>query len=238
MSDRLHRTCQAPRVGGGGLCGNSLEGMHPLAKCCSLPCKARLGAANKAAQKKRARARQAEKRNGLEMIADAATNGTSTLDIARDVLREELRAYVNREALTEDVLADIQKMINYAPAAIQVLTMQLASEDETVAQRAAALILKYTMGNPSVAPPDPGKQPAQLQVVFGVPERGNGDTAVDAEVVETERTCGDCGLAKPESEFVGKSPRCTACFERMQLDVRAKFAPQDPTKPRPDDHAT
>jgi hypothetical protein len=225
------RRCQALLPGETKLCGNSLEGLSPLAKTCSPACKARLARANKAAQKRRARERKAQKRNGLEVIAEAAAGGTDTLDIARDVLREELREHIHREALTEDVLADLAKMINFAPAAIQVLSLQLASEDETIAQRAANLILKYTMGNASVAPEGVGRQPAQLQVILGMPDRVNGATEeLPSDVIDT-RTCNRCHETKPADEFVGKSERCQRCFDLMQLEVVSKFTPKDGSKP-------
>jgi hypothetical protein len=205
------------------ICDASLEGRHPAAKTCTRSCQMKLARRNKAAENRRARKRKSEKRNGLQAIAEAVGGGQDTLSIAEEVLREELREHISRAALTEDVVADIKSMVKFAPAAIQVLSMQLASEDETVAQRAANLILKYTMGNPSVAPAPTEQVRQPMQVLFALPDRGEAQPAIEAEPVEL-RTCNDCGQSKAPDEFVGNSDRCKACFERLQLEVRTKFA--------------
>jgi hypothetical protein len=150
--------------------------------------------------------------------------GNDTLSIAEEVLREELREHISRAALTEDVVADIKNMVKFAPAAIQVLTIQLTSDDETVAQRAAALILKYTMGNPSVAPAPTEQVPQPMQVLFALPERGAPQPAEIEGEAAVLRACNDCGQPKAPEEFVGNSDRCKTCFDRLQLDVRTKFA--------------
>jgi predicted nucleic acid-binding Zn ribbon protein len=206
------------------ICGESLEGRHPAAKTCSRSCQQKLARRNKNAEQRRARSRKATKRNGLQAIAEAVGGGNDTLSIAEEVLREELREHISRAALTEDVVADIKNMVKFAPAAIQVLTIQLTSDDETVAQRAAALILKYTMGNPSVAPAPTEQVPQPMQVLFALPERGAPQPAEIEGEAAVLRACNDCGQPKAPEEFVGNSDRCKTCFDRLQLDVRTKFA--------------
>lgn len=206
------------------ICGTDISDRHPQTKTCSDEHKQQLALRNRNARNGR---RNPQRRKVQRKVLEAP-------DEARDVLREELRTFINREALTEDVLAEIKKLVGLAPPAIRLLSTQLDSEDEVIAQRAAGLILKYTLGNASVAPEAHAKQPAQMQVVFGMPDRNVALTDGNDTLTPDEgdvRVCNDCHQAKPEAEFVGKSDRCQECFDRMQRKVREDFAPKDPTRP-------
>lgn len=158
-----------------------------------------------------------------EALDMAAAVRGEVKDAAHEALKEELAPIV-RETLTADVLAAIQTLVGVTPAAIQVLIAQMASEDEAVAQRAATLILKYTMGNPSVAPPPAEQQPQGMTVVFNVPRPGDTEPApVAAAEPEELRQCLDCGKTKPAAEFVGSSPKCVECFDGLQAKLQARF---------------
>lgn len=145
-------------------------------------------------------------------------------DAVHEAAVDELRPLV-REAMTEDVLRGIDMMIKATPDAIDLLKLQMASEDETIAQRAATLLLKYTLGNPSVAPPPTQQAAAPLSVVFNVPRPGDTIAAVEQHSdTETLRECADCNAHKPEGDFVGASDRCLECFEALQDTVTQRFA--------------
>lgn len=146
-------------------------------------------------------------------------------DVVHEVAKEELRPVV-RDAMTEDVLRSIDRLVKLTPQAIDSLEEDLGSADETIRQRAYTLLLRYTMGNPSVAPP-PKEQAAQgLQVVFNVPRPGDvplpAEPAVSVEHEEL-RQCGDCHESKPASAFVAGSSRCQDCFDTLQAKLAARF---------------
>lgn len=158
--------------------------------------------------------------------ASAITNG-KVKDAAHEVLKEELRPVV-REQMTKDVLSSIGDLINMTPRAIQLLEAQMESNDETISQRAVTLLLKYTLGNPSVAPPSQQAAPGGLTVQFNVPRPG--DTTV-AEVEPQQpsnadvelRECQDCHEHKPLSDFVAGSERCGKCFDDTRDLLRERF---------------
>lgn len=226
MSEQPTRACE--------ICGKDISHRGKAAKTCSDECRQVKHKLNKQAQKRRARAREAARRTEITATAEEVAGLADT--VAADVLREELRAAINREALTDDVMHDIAQMMRFAPAAIGAAARLMTSTDPDVALKAATLVLKYTMGNPAVAPKpeDPGQAP--MQVYFNVPAAGDTTSrlpdqpALEAEV-EEERTCGDCHKTKGASEFVGGSDRCQDCFTKMQEEVAARFAPKDPTRP-------
>ncbi len=158
---------------------------------------------------------------GMAEVSDVVTKGAK--DLAHEVLRDELRPIV-REALTEDVLHGINTMVGLTPRAIELLQQQMESSDETISQRAVTLLLKYTMGNPSVAPPPTTPAASGLTVLLGMPRPGDAiGSEVAASDAEELRACGDCGLDKPEVEFVAGSTRCRACFEGLGNLLEERF---------------
>ncbi len=188
------------------ICGESLEGKRPSAKTCSDNCRSKL-----ALQRKTAR---------LHAVDDAAKTAVA------ETVQEQVREYVNREILTEDLLERIKTMVGLTPAAIAAIEDLLGSEDSEVALRAAQTILRYTMGNPSVAPPSLEQAASPMTIAFNLPRPGDGDRDPVVQPAEL-RQCNDCGLAKPEDEFVAGSSRCQACFKSIQESVHAKLAPKD-----------
>lgn len=160
----------------------------------------------------------------------AAAQGKA-VDVAQQVMAEELRPIV-REAITHDVLQAIETLVGLNEDAIAVLKTQLESEDETIQQRAATLILKYTLGNPSVAPPPTEKAPAPMSVTFNIPRPGDmSQPEVEPGDAVELRQCGDCATEKPGDEFVGASTRCKDCFAALHATLDERFAPVDDTKP-------
>jgi hypothetical protein len=167
----------------------------------------------------------------------AAVTRNEMKDAAHEVVKEELRPLV-RDAMTTEVLASIQTMVGLTPRAIEVLQEQMSSSDETIAQRAATLFLKYTMGNPSVAPPPAQQAPAPMSVVFNIPRPGDTTPPGSAhqpieDVIEAAelRQCTDCSQHKPEQEFVGASSRCQECFDALHETLAQRFAVEDETAP-------
>lgn len=181
-----------------------------------------------ACRSKRARRmkREAKKRGGdmreahVQEISDALKSG----DALHEAAVEEFRPIV-REAMTESVLRDIDSLIGMSPKVIKRLEKDLDSQDETIAQRAYTLWFKYTMGNPSVAPPSQQAQPGGLTVQFNIPRPGDDPTAVIdvAADAETLKTCDDCHTAQPESSFVAGSSRCEGCFNGMGSMLAERF---------------
>jgi hypothetical protein len=205
------------------------DGTHkpPITRTCSKRCRAK-----RARRIKRATAEgRAKSPYALELQELATAAQDSAKDVAHELLKDELRPII-REAMTEEVLRGIQTMVEITPEAIAVLKEQLTSKDATIAQRAATLMLKYTMGNPSVAPPPTQAAPSPLTVQFNIPRPG--DAIAASSEVSTEATlreCTDCSTHKPEDDFVGASPRCQECFDKLHATLEQRFAKDDTTKP-------
>lgn len=190
------------------VCDTSLEGRRPSAKTCSDNCRTKLALRRKTAR--------------VNEIDEAAKSAVG------EAVQERVREYVDREVLTEDLLERIKTMVGLAPEAIAAIQGLMASEDAEVSLRAAQTILRYTMGNPSVAPPSLEKAPLPMSISFNLPRPGEAEDAPTLEATEL-RQCNDCGIAKPESDFVAGSSRCTDCFEQIQQSVHNKLAPRDHT---------
>jgi hypothetical protein len=145
-------------------------------------------------------------------------------DAAHEVLKEELRPIV-REQMTENVLSGINQLIGLQATAIAALEADLKSQDEGIRQRAYTLLLKYTMGNPSVAPPSTQAAPAGLTVQFNLPRPGDDPTPEVATPSDAEelRTCDQCAGEKPVSQFVAGSSRCGVCHDGLRGLRTEKF---------------
>lgn len=158
--------------------------------------------------------------------------------MAESVALEEMRekiAPVVREMLTEKVLLELEALTDLLPKAVARLALLLESDDDDTAFKAATLLLKYTMGNSSIAPPPLEQAGTRLELNIGIPQQGGGERSysiqgevVDGEVVEGEpapelRECMDCGKEKPAEDFMGQSSRCQACHDQMLEQVEARF---------------
>jgi hypothetical protein len=220
------------------ICHKPLTGKQR--RVCSKECRAKL--ITGAAADRRALARQ---------VAEHEVTQAVQTEVAEQV------APIVREALTEDILVQIQRFVHLIPAALDAVEKNLADEDADVRQKAATTLLRYTMGNPSVAPPSLEQTPAPLQIVFPIPRansigpaRGGGiqpllsatpasampaagmpvldvDPAQDDIDTCTKRTCMECSLDKCEDEFVGSSFRCKDCDRQLQERVMGEFGKVD-----------
>ena len=172
-----------------------------------------------------------------------------TESLVLEEVREAL-APVARELMTDEVLRNIHAMVNLLPQATLALAKNLASGDAQVRQKAADSLLKFTMGNPSVAPEPVGGDKAPLQVVIGaaietpqlvrneavpstaeqvpIAELAPGAAGDDLETPVDEgplRECLECHAFKPPREFVGESPRCQVCHDTLMAQVAERFGP-------------
>lgn len=171
--------------------------------------------------KREAKARGGDKRSQhVAEVSDALKNGDALHEAAVD----EFRPLV-REAMTESVLQGIDRLIQATPTALAALEADLTNPDDTIRQRAYTLLLKYTMGNPSVAPPSQQAAPAGLTVQFNLPRPGDDPAATTSVPVEAEelRSCEDCGAEKSSGEFVAGSNRCQVCHDGMRSMLQERF---------------
>ncbi len=172
--------------------------------------------------------------------------------VARQVLADELRPVV-REALTERVLDSIGQMIELLPLAQDALREDLTavrpmtnddgdivygSDGEPVylvdgdrRAKATALVLKYTVGQPGLAPQPESPAQAPMVVNFNGMPAPSGYVDATAEHIEiglNERLCDSCAEVKDVTLFVGGSSRCEECHEanraRVQLAIDERTA--------------
>lgn len=188
-------------------------------KTCSVKCRSTRARRLKREEK----ARGGDKRSAhVQEISDGLKSGDALHEAAVD----EFRPLV-REAMTEDVLRSIDTLIQGTPRALRRLEEDLDNQDDTIRQRAYTLYLKYTLGNPSVAPPSTTAAPAGLTVQFNLPRPGDDPAAPSSIPAEFEemRTCEDCGLEKRAHEFVAGSNRCETCHDGMRSMLTERFGP-------------
>lgn len=198
-------------------CKGSLEGMSPQAKTCSVGCRQHRGRRLKGV--------------GIDPTALAATEGVRELvraggqDAVQQVLKQELAPLV-RESIDESVLSAIDRMVKLTPQAVDVLARDMEGEDRVMAQRAAALVVKYTVGHPALVRP-PEEKPTAFTVNFGLPrpEEPGDAPAIDPEDAEVvaEKVCDNCHEPKPLSAFADGSDRCEDCFQAARRAIIEKF---------------
>lgn len=207
-------------------CNNTLTGRQRVT--CSKRCRQRRSERRKTERERAARARsragsQSPYEAELQDLQAAAAKGAKAL--LPEVMRDELRP-IAREAITEDVVRGIAGMMALTPEAILTLKRQLQSDDDQVSNRAAALILRYTLGHSSVAPPPTTPAQGGMTVVFNVPQSGS-DPAVEAEAIEVpadaEKVCMECSAHKHPSEFYAESDRCNVCHERITTEALERY---------------
>lgn len=200
-------------------CGGSLAGKPAGTKTDSIACRSKRARRLKREAKERAQAPPHQ-----AAVSDVVTKGVR--DAAHEVLKEELRPLV-REQMTEAVLTNIQDLVNVTPTAIEKLKEDLENGDDAIRQRAYTLLLKYTLGNPSVAPPPIQQAPGGLNVTFNIPRPGDehppGPGDVEATEVDELRECQDCHESKPVGQFVAGSERCEACFASTRELLKERF---------------
>ena len=152
-------------------------------------------------------------------------------DVAREVMKEELRPVV-REALTEDALRGVRDLLGLLPTAVESLKDDLAGEDAVLKQRAATLVVKYTLGHPALVRADDTADTKQIVVNFALPRPGvlpdqvdgtsNGQVLGLGEAegeAEELRKCELCSIEKGVSQFAEDSYRCLECHEELRRKV-------------------
>lgn len=145
-------------------------------------------------------------------------------NVAHEVLVEELRPVV-REAITEDTLRALDKLVGLTPRMVECIEEDLYSEDATIRQRAYTLLAKYTVGHHAVVQPEDKTPGQQLVVEFNLPRPGAGEVqgheaAVELEATEV-RSCDTCGADKPITEFIANSHRCATCYDELRAKAAA-----------------
>lgn len=223
----LHRSCSE--------CGVEL-GSNIKQKTCSVTCRGR---------RSRRLARERKRENlrgqtpGTAAISKMVRQKDQISDVARDVMQDELRPVV-REAITEDTLRAIQRMVALTPAMVAAITEDLVGvqlEDGTVIppdpqirQKAYTLLARYTIGHGAIVQPEQQDPQNQLVVVFDGMKRPEQPSAIDAEVVqepEEVRTCLGCARELPSHRFVGRSDRCQECHDALKARAEQILEPKD-----------
>lgn len=207
----LARTCSE--------CSSSLSGSRPGTKTCSNKCRL--------ARSRRLRRSKREEEEFVERNPEAAQQIAQMVrrespDYVKNVIQNELQPIV-RDALTEDTLRAIKSLIGLTPRIVELITMDLESEDPVVRQKAYTLVAKYTVGHPAMVSADQTGMQGQMIVQFGLPRPDAIPELVEAEVEEF-KTCDMCGEDKLASEFVAGSDRCQACFDNWRATVMQQFA--------------
>ncbi len=201
-------------------CGASLTGRPPQTKTCSDNCRSR-------------RSRRIRRANTqVEEFAEANNAGAAEIaaivrreapDVVTRVMKDQLQPIV-REALTEDVLQAISNLVGLTPRAVAALDADLDSEDATIRQRAYTLLIKYTVGHPSLVKPSDAEAGSQLVVNFNLPRPAEDETTDQIEHVTELQVCDMCHEEKDASEFVTGSARCQPCFDEWRAKVLAEFS--------------
>lgn len=209
MPSTLERRCSE--------CPNSLAGKKPQTKTCSQECRS--------ARSRRLKRAAKEPTYHKELSAYVRRESP---EIAHKVMEEELRPIV-REALTEDVLRSLKRMVGLTPLVMDAIEEDLRSEDSTIRQRAYSLVMKYTVGHPAVVRPEEANAGQQLVVNFQLPRPGDGAAAApaydaDADVDSGELVvCDSCAQDRLPSEMVSGSTRCRECFDGLAARVKEQY---------------
>jgi hypothetical protein len=213
--------CGGPLVAGDG------KKLRPDAKTCGPKCRSTRSRRLKRAKKQSALTRSypPHAKEAAEHI-DPHGHGSEVRDVAHKLLEDALRPVV-REAITEDALKAIRSMVGLTPRVIQLLEIDMESDDATVRQRAYTLIAKYTLGHQAIVTPESQGAGQQMVVHFDLPRPGasaplDGQPVLEAEAVETQE-CETCHIVKPLDEFVASSQRCIECYEGLQRQVAERF---------------
>lgn len=180
--------------------------------------------------------------------------------VARELLAKEMQPYV-REALTGEVLQSLSAMLGMMPLVQAALTDDLTAltpvwndegaqlldrdgepclvPDYDRRQKAVAMVLKYTVGQPGLAPQPDAPEAAGVTVVFsgmGEPVITSSAQDLDEERLATlesgdSRQCDICEAVKPKDEFVGASSRCEECQAALRARVDASVAAMEARTP-------
>lgn len=197
-------------------CPNELPGNDIRRKTCSASCRAkrsrRLKRIKSEAGKSGGNTATAEQREVAQRVRGEVA------DVAHQVIEEELRPVV-REALTEEVLQAIARMVALTPRAVDRIGEDLENDDPAIRQRAYNLIAKYTLGHPAILQPKDAEAGRAMNINFNLPRPGDevdeSLTAVPSEIEEV-RECDQCHEDKPITQFIAGSDRCATCYHSNQ----------------------
>lgn len=205
----LARTCSE--------CPNPLLGKSVKSVTCSDPCRAR-----RSRRLRRIKLDNDALANQPGVALIASLTRKETPDVVKNVISQELAPIV-RQALTEDVLRSIERLVGLTPAAVAALTEDLEGEDKVLRQRAYTLLFRYTAGHPALVKPEDAADSSQLVVHFNLPRPDvlPQDTAAEADEL---KTCDMCAKEKPTAEFELGSDRCTECFTNWKATIAEQFA--------------
>jgi hypothetical protein len=179
---------------------------------------------------------------GVATVAANALDPYQNGDICRVVDAVDGTKYTGQMTAPVDALyfitklssttAQLSRVDTGAAAAVSELASELARdedgnplvEDADIRHKAAVQLLKWTVGNNSIAPASAEQQPAPLQVIIGTGLSQT--TSIDGEAEddpEDVRECLECHLVKPAKDFVGDSNRCQACHQKLLDSVRERY---------------
>lgn len=211
-------------------CPNLLAGKGPQAITCSEKC--RSARSRRLARERRERGEAvdpavAERQALTQRMADVVR------DHATDEAKKQLAAEVGpvvRAAITDDTLRALRDLVAITPQAVEALKADLESDDPGLRHRAAALVVKYTMGHPAIVQPEAPDTGRPLVVEINAPRPEPAapaeDPAIDSTATDEEGTCDMCGTPLPDGGVDG-SDRCPACWERQQREVRERFGQRE-----------
>jgi hypothetical protein len=181
-------------------------------------------------------------------------------NVARELIRDELRPAV-REALSGQVLESIGDMLGLMPLVQAALKDDLTAltpvwndegnqlldthgepalvPDYDRRAKAVALMLKYTVGQPGLAPQPDAPEAAGVTVVFsGMPEPtivSTADELPEERLAELEsgesRQCDICNEVKARDLFIGASSRCEECQGKLRVRVDEAVAAMEARTP-------
>lgn len=181
-------------------------------------------------------ARRAELLAGIRAVAEEGA-----LAMAQDVLRDEIVRPYMREQMTPDVLAAIGDLVRLLPHMVAGLREELVGApmrdkdsgmelrgldgkpilavDPERRLKAIALLSKYTVGSPALAPQAPPDKAPPIAINFGAVPRPNYD-------VTAQRTCEVCDELRAEGEFIAGSNRCRGCQAGLEAAASDMVAEQ------------
>lgn len=206
---------RAPRVC--SECRTPIEQRAPSAKTCGDRCR----------DKRRRRLKAAEGQANL--IEINAARDIARFDVADAEIRKAVATQLGpivRDAIDENVMEAVARIVHLTPQAVDVLEAQLSDENPTIQQRAATTVVKYTIGHPALVRP-PDEKPAEFVVNIGLPRPDSTEPEVplsaEHAIIVEYRVCDSCGTEKPDADFVAGSDRCHDCFNKIRREVLAKL---------------
>lgn len=203
-------------------CGTNLSKRSPRARTCSKACRA------KRSRRLRQEGIEAEALSTPETRAlQEVVRSNANRDVGRQAVAEALKP-VLREAITQETLDALGDLVKLTPSAVVALQEDLMSDDAGIRQRAYTLVIKYSIGHPSVIRPEEEAGHAPINFHFDVP-RPETTEVVDTEVIVEgeDRACDRCGKVRPPEDFADGSDRCLPCWAEQRAEVGERFGSDD-----------